>query len=294
LISWLISFFEITRMRAIAIMVLCLFVLLLGTISFIMPSLGIVKKATPISDSLKNVLSNLISSDTNRKFYTNKKFDKNEKHNISPFNFDPNTLTEAGFKKLGLPDFTVNTILNYRNKGGKFYKVEDLQKMFSLSEPDYLALKSFIKIVPPKQQSSYTSYKKEVVHCEINSVDTATLNKLKGIGSAFAHRIVEYRNSIGGFYSINQLSEVYGLDANLIASLRPNIHVDKSQIKKININEISFQELAEHPYFRNGIALAICKYRKNKKNKIEAVVELQSLSECTPLVIEKIKNYIKF
>ena len=51
--------------------------------------------------------------------------------NVTLFRFDPNTLDEAGWKKLGLPERTVRTILNYRNKGGKFRTVADLQKMYS-------------------------------------------------------------------------------------------------------------------------------------------------------------------
>src|SRR4051812_11683385 len=42
------------------------------------------------------------------------------------FYFDPNTLDASGWKKLGLQDRTIKTILNYRSKGGHFYKHEDL------------------------------------------------------------------------------------------------------------------------------------------------------------------------
>ena len=34
------------------------------------------------------------------------------------FEFDPNTINEAGWKRLGLRDKTIQTIQNYLNKGG--------------------------------------------------------------------------------------------------------------------------------------------------------------------------------
>src|ERR1044072_9395516 len=65
------------------------------------------------------------------------------------FRFSPNTLDEAGWKKLGLPDRTVRTILNYRNKGGKFRTIADLQKMYSLKPADFERLQPYVQIEAP-------------------------------------------------------------------------------------------------------------------------------------------------
>ncbi|MEI9908826.1 MAG: hypothetical protein WDO71_03640 [Bacteroidota bacterium] len=40
----------------------------------------------------------------------------------SLFHFDPNTIDEEGWKKLGLKEKTIHTIQNYLRKGGHFYK----------------------------------------------------------------------------------------------------------------------------------------------------------------------------
>src|ERR1044072_4786067 len=68
---------------------------------------------------------------------------------VTLFRFDPNTLDEAGWKKLGLPDRTVRTILNYRNKGGKFRTIADLQKMYSLKPADFERLQPYVQIEAP-------------------------------------------------------------------------------------------------------------------------------------------------
>jgi competence protein ComEA len=288
------DFFNISKMQAAALIILCLITLVLAVVSFTLPNFYRPKYAPPISDSLREVLASLIKSDTINRNKTKRFFSKTEKHNLKPFNFDPNVLTESGFLKLGLPDYTVATIINYRNKGGHFYSLGDFEKMYNLSTPDFEALKNFVRLPAKKQFQSFKKYEKEAINCELNTADTIVLNKLKGIGSSYAYRIAEYRSKLGGFYSINQLKEIYGIDDGLIQSLRTNVSIDKTQIKRININEISFQVLSEHPYFRNGVALAICKYRKSKKDKIISFEEIANIPECTPDIQEKIKNYIIF
>jgi DNA uptake protein and related DNA-binding proteins len=53
------------------------------------------------------------------------------------FAFDPNTATEAELLRLGLPKRTVKSMINFREKGGKFRRAEDLAKIYSLSEADF-------------------------------------------------------------------------------------------------------------------------------------------------------------
>ena len=62
------------------------------------------------------------------------------------FYFDPNTISESGWKKLGLRDKTIQTIEKYLNKGGHFYKPEDLQKIYGLHKDEYERLGPYVKI----------------------------------------------------------------------------------------------------------------------------------------------------
>ena len=50
---------------------------------------------------------------------------------------------------------------------------------------------------------------------ELNSADSVTLQLLHGIGPAYARRIVNYRDRLGGFVSTTQLLEVYGFGPEL-------------------------------------------------------------------------------
>ena len=114
-------------------------------------------------------------------------------------------------------------ILNYRNKGGKFRKTEDLQKMYVISPKAYEQLRPFVVIKAAiADESSHTATGVTIknpttayipnpaaaVMVELNSADTLELDKIRGIGPAFARRIVKYRERIGGFYKKEQLMEV--------------------------------------------------------------------------------------
>jgi len=62
------------------------------------------------------------------------------------FYFDPNTISSADWKRLGLRDKTIQTIQNYLSKGGHFYKTEDLQRVYGLHKDEYERLLPYIRI----------------------------------------------------------------------------------------------------------------------------------------------------
>src|SRR6187549_2025870 len=71
----------------------------------------------------------------------------------SLFLFDPNVLPEEGWKKLGLKNKTITTIINYRSKGGRFYKPEDLKKIWGLPKGFYDHVSAYISINRQEQKT---------------------------------------------------------------------------------------------------------------------------------------------
>lgn len=127
---------------------------------------------------------------------------------------------------------------------------------------------------------------------EINTADTAQLIKLRGIGPVFAGRILNYRALLGGFFSCEQLMEVYGMDSLRYDGIRNNVHASTSFIKKIDINNAEFKKLLRHPYLDYETVKVICNYR-DRTGPITCEDTLRKIIAYEPM-FEKIRYYIEY
>jgi len=221
---------------------------------------------------------------------------------ISYFLFDPNALSEAAWMNLGLSEKKVRVIKNYLSRGGRFYRKEDLRKIYSISETDYARLEPYIRIpevvrghavryTPGKSRESRVFEKLPAV--ELNAADSAGLERLRGIGPAFALRILKYRDRLGGFYKKEQLLEVYGLDSARFAGFEQQLMLDKGLIKKININTAAFEELKRHPYLSYKQINAILQYRK-QHGKYNSQDDLTRIAILNDEILRKIGPYLDY
>lgn len=133
---------------------------------------------------------------------------------------------------------------------------------------------------------------KEGETIELNSSDTTLFKKIPGIGSGFARRIVKYRDILGGYYSKDQLKEVWGMDDYLYAEIAPYIILEKGY-SKLHINKCSFEELSRHPYINYKQAQIIVDIRERKGN-IESLERLALLDEFSESDLNKLKHYLVF
>lgn len=214
------------------------------------------------------------------------------------FSFNPNHLPDRLWEKLGLSERQIKVIKNYEAKGGKFYKKEDLQKIYSVTPEDYARLEPYIDIPEKKFSNNYPdkspSYKtKLLVMVEINHADSAQLTAIKGIGPAFANRILKYRNRLGGFYRKTQLLEVYGLDSAKYEEIEKQVVIDASEIIKININTCDFDDLKRNPYLNFKQMNAIIQYRKQHGNYKNST-DLKNVAILPDDVIRKIEPYFSY
>lgn len=218
------------------------------------------------------------------------------------FYFDPNTASADDWKRLGLRDKTIHTIQNYLSKGGKFYKPEDIRKIWGLSPSDaqrlipYVSIKnaakenvSFEKKGYPKTTSPYTA--KAVQPVDINLADTSEFIKLPGIGSKLSQRIIAFRNKLGGFYSIDQVGETYLLPDSTFQKIKPRLIIGNTHVKQININAASIDEMKVHPYLRYNLASAIFQYKQQHGN-FNSVDELKKIMLITEEIFNKVAPYL--
>lgn len=212
------------------------------------------------------------------------------------FQFDPNTLSAVGWKKLGLSDRLIRTINNYRSKGGHFYKPEDLKRIWGLPEAFYDRVKNYIVITSMQRSYSSSAYKpfipekRELVLVNINEGDTTAFIALPGIGSRLAARIINFREKLGGFYSIDQIGETYGLPDSTFQVIKSQL-VFSGEIKKLNVNTATKDELKAHPYIRWSLANAIVEYR-SQHGPYKTLEELKNIAVLDEGTFSKLLPYL--
>ena len=180
------------------------------------------------------------------------------------FPFDPNTASLDSLVELGLSVKQAGVILKYREKGGRFDSAADLAKIYVLDSSTVARLKPLVRISAKSYEHKRLSAEGEassIFPVELNTADTTLLMRIKGIGRSYASRIVTFRNLVGGFYSVNQLADIYGITPELVASISPQVKVDSLAIRRINLNDVTYEELRSHPYLTDYQAKAIIYYR---------------------------------
>jgi len=224
-------------------------------------------------------------------------------HHKRIFPFNPNTVSQTEAEQLGFSKKLAITLINYRNKGGKFFKPSDLKKLYGMSSPLYNALESYIVISNPTaiHSNEETVKKEKVVYedrtkvksvVEINTADSLSIVYLKGIGPSFTKRIIKYRTLLGGFHSLHQLHEVYGMTDSLYMLLCSQITLNYQAISKISINSIDFQTLRKHPYFNYQATQAIINYRTKHKTLTES--DFKNLGVFSEEKLQLILPYLNF
>lgn len=98
---------------------------------------------------------------------------------------------------------------------------------------------------PEKDHPAYV--RKAFQPLELNTADSAMLERLPMIGAKMASRIIKFRNSLGGFSDITQVREVYGVNNEAISVLDSLCIVDASKMIPIRIND-AVSNYSFHPY----------------------------------------------
>ena len=218
--------------------------------------------------------------------------------NAETFQFDPNTLNESGWKRLGLNQKTIKTILNYRTKGGRFYKPEDLMRIWGMPEGFYERVKDFIVISSVSRtdygndvaRAAYFKAEKKSFTVDINEADTSAFIELPGIGSKLAARIISFREKLGGFHSVDQVAETYGMPDSTFQKLKSKL-VISGEVKKISINSATKDELKVHPYLKWNLANAIVEYR-NQHGNFKSLDGLKNIALIDEATFNKIIHYL--
>ncbi len=128
---------------------------------------------------------------------------------------------------------------------------------------------------------------------DINSADSISLVYLPKIGPYLASKIIEYRTKLGGFHSIDQLTEIWSFKEDYLYDLSGKIWVDPKNITYLPINKVSFDELKSHPYFKYSLSRTIINYRMQHGN-YKGIDDLKKIKTVNDSILHLIKPYIRF
>lgn len=127
---------------------------------------------------------------------------------------------------------------------------------------------------------------------ELNSADTFDLQQLRGIGPAFARRIVGYREKLKGFSNKNQLLEIFGMDSLRFKAIEANLSVNQDSVHPIDLNTVSFKELLHHPYFPFPVTKNIMIYRQKHKT-FKSLDEIRNIDGISDSLYRRMIVYLR-
>jgi DNA uptake protein ComE-like DNA-binding protein len=217
---------------------------------------------------------------------------ENKRLKIFPFN--PNYITDYKGAQLGMSLVEIDKLLAFRKTGKFINSRKEFQKVTTISDALLNSISPYFKFpdwVVERNQNMQLSSSRDtrlfakkskyiLTSTDINLAVKEDLKTINGIGEKLSERIIKYRSKLQGFSSLKQLYEVWGLDTEVVDKLLLVFKViNLPNIKKINVNTVSFRELLKNPYLDYELCKKIFEYK-------EEVAELQDISE--------LKNIIDF
>jgi len=242
-------------------------------------------------------------------------FSKTEDENYNRFKeFDLNKSNIKHLSNSGFPAYLAKRIVKYRQKVKPFESKEELLKIYGIDSSFYKEIRPYIKvsIVPKKttkipqidhhkevNKTKKSTPQKELkktnlLPFDINNADSLQLQKVYGIGPAYSKRIIKYREYLGGFHSILQLEEVYGLKKQNLDSLKKYTFIkDSTDIKQLKVNILNADSLVQHPYISYREANIMVNYRK-QHGVFNSAKDLLSIKILDSNWVKKVKPYLSF
>ena len=273
------DFFYFSKGERSGLIILLCLITIAGILLIMNNNSGIVESNTVVSQSTtgKNAENNdsqpLAQSDNSQPQNIAQNKNQNASNSQNSSNAQNLSSSEPKIESAANDPVNANMVAAEKNESVS----ERVQRLTSYSRPTYTRTEKF----------------EEGTVVELNTADTTSLKKVPGIGSTFAKRIVGYRDLLGGYYSVTQLSEVYGIDEERYNALVQWFTADPSYISKININKLPQDSLSRHPYLSYNQARVIIQLRR-QKGKLAGWDNLQLLNEFSEIDKVRLQHYLSY
>lgn len=187
---------------------------------------------------------------------------------LTLFKFNPNTAQEDELTQLGLTQKQINTLLNYRSKGGTFTCKDDFRKLYGIRYRQFQILRPYIDL-PEKETHNYMgtasassfknnkaqnqkptpnddSTKTELFKFDPNFISEEDMYRL-GFYTKQIESFIKMRNEGKKYYVKQDFAALYFVDDKKFKQLEPYINIDLVKLlghEAYNLNTITADELA--------------------------------------------------
>ncbi len=234
------------------------------------------------------------------------------------------TATRTDWLSLGLREWQVDIIENYKAAGGKLHMPEDLRSIYGIDsawlakneaailpaeweaidstsdvehssqlesrEEDRPAQPATEAISNPNQVPDLMEERLErALNIDINRASKTELQRIRGVGEKRAEIILNYRRALGGFHSKSQIAELYAIPDEVKQEIKEQIIIDSTALRKLSIEKSSFKDFLRHPYLDYFYTKLIFDRASSSNFKIEQLNELPELSDS---LYSKISPYL--
>lgn len=200
-------------------------------------------------------------------------------------------MDEKSLNEIGLSKLQIKKVVDLQKNGSPIYTKLDFENSKELDTILKQILLPHLKFFPEKKyfDKNYL-IRNQTKQIQLNTADTNEIDAIRGVSKSMSLRIYKYRERLGGYLTIEQLKEVWGMDSATYVQLQQYVLVN-SAIKKININTAEVKELGAHPYIGYSLAKLIVNYRlqHGEYNKIEDLFEIHVMNAD---IFSKIEAYI--
>lgn len=204
------------------------------------------------------------------------------------YRFNPNFISDYKGYKLGMSAQEIDRLLAFRKDNKYVNSAKEFQNVTKVSDsllnaiapyfkfPDWVRDKKNFKEYEKISNTAFAK-KEKILQIDINLAAKEDLIKVYGIGEVIAVRILNQKQKLGGFVSMEQMNDVWGLSSEVITNLNSHFKVFQvPNVTKIDINNASLKELSQFFYFKYELAKQIVKYRSMNGdfNNIEDLIKI--------------------
>ncbi|MHA6281232.1 ComEA family DNA-binding protein [Salinimicrobium sp. CAU 1759] len=220
-----------------------------------------------------------------------------EKESVETLPFNPNFISDHKGYLLGMSVTEIDRLHEHREKNLWVNSAEEFQEVTGVSD-------SMLKILAPsfrfpefrqktseENKVSKMTFSAPLSKADLNTATAKELQQVNGIGEKLSARILNYRNSLGGFRGDLQLYDVYGLSPEVVQRALLRFEVKTKDFDKLDLNEVTLMQLTELPFFNYEQARAIIKYRE-EVGEIENITELEQIRNFPIEKLDRIALYL--